>query len=323
MKNISLCILNHDAGWAKAFLRAASLDHPGFSVTFRIGCCECTQEYDACLNLTGKDAVTCPCVSVPPCGKHGGATALLAAANAFAVLRNRGQAMTAGAFPVFLEAGKMDEARMVCVHARAGGMGASCVSIGIGREMARYRDVKSIYLCLTDRESPALLPESCAAAMPAEALLFRSLRLQNRDGKLGDPDDTSALSALIRAAVLPDEYGLLRLGVDQGLNALSSLTAQEALGLIGLMNKAVGPACFVLDFGTRGRLLDGFCEICDPIIFEVMREGRSEEVFATEDCLLFPECPEDIRRLGDRTDVALANAFGLKIKEICDTVLEA
>jgi hypothetical protein len=323
MKNISLCILNHDAGWAKAFLRTVSLDHPGFAVTFKTACGECTHEYDACLNLTGKDAVTCPCVCVPSCGKYGGATALLASANAFAVTRAMAPSAPQGNFPFLLQSGEVDGSRVICVHARAGGVGASCVSIGIGRELSRYRDAKAVYLCLTDWESPALLPVSCAAAMPSETLLFRSLRLRDREGKPEGSDATAALAVLVRAAVLPDEYGLLRLGVDQGLNALSALTAREALGLIGLIDKAVGPAYFVLDFGTRGRLLDDVCEICEPIIFEVMREGRTEEASAREGCLLFPECPEDIRRLGERMDVALANAFGLKIKELCDTVLEA
>jgi hypothetical protein len=317
MRNIFVCVLNQDEGWAKAFLRTVALNHPGFSVTLKFSCGECGQAYDVCLDPNGAGVPGCVCAFVPVCGSKAGAAALLAEAKAFAVTRATETAKVPdsarGDFSFLLRAGEPDGSRVVCVSARAGGAGTSCAAIGIGREFARYRDVRACYLCLTDLEYAGLLPESCASAMPPEALLYRCLRLASRQqGRQNAADETkSAVKSLLQAALIPDEYGLLRLGVDTNLNTLSALTAPEIAGFLALMDSAIGPAYFVLDFGTRLRLLDEFCEICAVKTFEIAREGDSA----------IPDCPEDIRRSGDRIDVALANAFGLKIKELCDAVL--
>jgi hypothetical protein len=303
MRNISLCILNQEEGWNQAFLRAAALDHPGFSVTFKLGCGEdCARNYDACLPITGTEPAPCPCTFVSASGRYAGVTALLAEAKIFAASRLLGTAAVSGDFAMLSALGEPDGARIVCVHARAGGAGASCAAIGIGRELARYRDAKAVYLCLTDLESAALLPAVCEAAMPAETLLYRCRRLAGRG------EDTAALETLIRAAALPDEYGLLRFGAGRGVNAFSALTAPELAGLIVLLERAVGPAFFVLDFGTRQRLLEDFCEICEAACVEASRA-------------VFPECPEDIRTVEGRIGVSLTNAFGSQIKKWCDSLL--
>lgn len=284
-------------------MRAISLDHPGYSVVFKTCCDEnCEQKYDVCLNMDKDCNMDCSISLVPVCGKQSGVTALLAEVKKFIASVSAGENHSSGDFPVFLENGEIDETRVVCVGSRSGGAGTSCVSIGIGREMSRYRELMTVYICLTEIESTALLPESCSAAMKGGELLYRSLRVA------GKTDGHAGFDSLIRAAFIPDEYGLLRLGVDADINALSALTPYEFSGLLSLIDSVIGPVFFVVDFGTRMRMLKEFLEICDAKTIEVERYGSGA----------FPECPEDVRHTSDKIDIALANTFGLKIKELCD-----
>ena len=300
-----LCVLYNDAGWAKAFLRTVSLDHPGYTVTFKTCCSEkCEGNFDVCIDLNSTGDHACRRALVPACGRKAGVTALLTEVKRFIASGSAVESRTGGDFPVFLGTGEVDGNKVACVHSLTGGVGTSCASIGIGRELSRYREVKTVYLCLTDIESVALLPESCSSAMTAEELLYRCLRTATKD------EGNNSLEPLIRAALIADEYGLFRLGVNPDLNALSALTAYELAGLLALIDRTIEHAFFVLDFGTRRRLLNEFCEICDAKTIEIVKEGSSA----------IPECPEDVRRNGEKIDIALTNAFGLRIKELCDSL---
>ena len=305
MKNILLCILYHDAGWAKAFLRTVSLDHPGYTVTFKTCCSEnCEGNYDVCIDLNSTGNPACRRSLVPACGRKAGVTALLTEAKRFIVSGSCGDIRTSGDFSVFLGEREVDGSRVACIHSLSGGVGTSCASIGIGRELSRYREAKTVYLCLTDIESDALLPESCSSAMTSEELLYRCLRTAAKN------EGDNSLEPLIQSAFIMDEYGLFRLGANSALNALSALTAYELAGFLALIERAIGSVFFVLDFGTRLRLFNEFCEICDAKTIEIVKGGPSA----------IPECPEDVRHNGGKIDIALTNAFGLKIKELCDSL---
>jgi hypothetical protein len=127
----------------------------------------------------------------------------------------------------------------------------------------------------------------------------------------------------------------LRIGADNGINALSTLSTEVLTALLGDFAGALGADCLVLDFGTRLGYLRAFLEQHDAICVQVCVSGGDDEgpearaffrslLGLPEDrliCAATPDCPEDIRSTDGKMEISLSNAFGLSMKEICDAVL--
>ena len=345
MNNISLCIVDMDAHYRRAFLGAVALGHPGYTVAARDACGEdCAMDADVCI-LSPEDAGAargfCSRAFAPACGRLAGAEAILSEAKAFAFDRRAvpcgasraaggsgqpggaaGQASSLAAFPA---------GALICVYGCAGGQGTSCAAIGIGREISRYRGASAIYLSLEDVEDPGLFPPG-AHAMRAEEALYRYMRAVDT----GAAPDT--FEKLFRSAAARDEYGLYRLAADEGAGSLASLAPAELYLFLGRVSAALGLTHAVLDFGTRLHGLSAFASVADEgeaVFVEALPEagdgGRKRRPAlegaggaCTGQQMLaaaFPPCPEDIRGQDGHTDVGLANAFGLAVKEACDRIM--
>jgi hypothetical protein len=257
-------------------------------------------------------------------------------------------------------AGAPDGEKTICLYALAGGVGTSCAAIGIGRELARYREKRVLYISLEDREQAALCP-ACSpgvksgsvpgagagigtgSGMSTEEVLYRLMRCR-KDG--ADPE---TVARLLRESVRPDEYGLFRLRGNIGLNSLAALGIQDVLDLLCAFEDALTVDFLILDFGTRLHALGEFADICEPIVLEVRPESRgaafdqpatpaahgketaggppfsADSLYADSASQSYvfanPVCPEDIRETDGRVEVSLANAFGLAVKSVCDQLL--
>ena len=345
MKNIELCIVDMDAHYRKAFMGAVALGHAGYSVTARDACGEdCAMDADVCvMHPAGGGAARggCPRAFAPACGRYGGAEAILGEARAFAFDRaavSGGRARMGGApGQPGAAAGQatrlapFPEGALVCVYGCAGGQGTSCAAVGIGRELSRYRGARAMYLSLEDVEDPGLLPAGLCA-MRAEEALYRYMRAV--DAGAGE----DMLGKLFRSAAGRDEYGLYRLAADEGAGSLASLAPEELYAFLARACAALGLARVVLDFGTRLHCLSAFASILDDgeaVFVEALPEtgggaGKRRAAFADADSgrmgphlltAAFPSCAEDIRELDGHTDVGIANAFGLAVKEACDRIM--
>jgi len=220
---------------------------------------------------------------------------------------------------------------LLCVYACAGGLGTSAAAIGIGRELARYRGEKALYLSLEDAEDPGLFPAG-VQAMRAEETLYRYLRiLNNRDAERA-LDGMKSFEELFSAAAACDEYGLRRLAPDEGLCSLAGLTAGELYLFLKHFAAALGLTRIVLDFGAKLYSLAAFASALDDeeaFFIEALsadedgarKRKKIVETEAASIAAAFPCCPEDVRRLGEGTDVGLANAFGLAVKDVCDKIV--
>ncbi|MCL1896178.1 MAG: hypothetical protein FWG03_06505 [Clostridiales bacterium] len=342
MKNIALCIVDMDAHYRKAFLGAVALGHPGYTVVSRDACGEdCRMDVEVCILSPGGAAAArgyCQSAFSPACGRYAGVSAILSEARAFAFDRSAGAGRPAGisgrpgaaagpnACPAPFPAGAL-----ICVYGCAGGQGVSSAAIGIGREISRYRGARAMYLSIEDVEDPGLFPGG-VHAMRAEELLYRYMRAIH----VGEAPDM--LEKLFGSAASRDEYGLFRLAADEGAGSLSSLAPAELYAFLGRAYAALGLTHIVLDFGTRLHGLSAFVSVLDEgeaAIIEAFPEheggaGKRRAAFSdvggacAEAPVLaaaFPSCPEDIRKQDGHTDVGLANAFGLAVKEVCDRIM--
>jgi len=166
--------------------------------------------------------------------------------------------------------------------------------------------------------------------MRAEEALYRYLRIMNRRGIEKDEGGQRAFEELFSAAAARDEYGLYRLAPDEGLGSLAGLSAGELYMFLWRFASALGLTRIVLDFGTKLYSLVLFASILDEEAFFIEALSADEDgarkrrkIAGTETSSIeaaFPCCPEDVRKLGDGTDVGLANAFGLAVKEVCDRI---
>jgi hypothetical protein len=326
MKRMALCIMDTDKGYAQAFAHVVAVDHPGYAVALREGCADCPRACDVCLcvSATGVDGAACDrCIPLTDERKCAGVSAVLAEARRFVAekrLEKRENEQGTGSPLAF--AGEVDG--LVCVYAKAGGVGASVTALGIARELTRYRGRRALYLCVTETEAQTLAP-SGGAAMRAEAFLYHYLRLRSDKPAAAAVD--ADIVALARAAAPADGYGLHRLAPDADANSLSALGAPALLAAIADFKRALALDMVVIDFGTRRRFLREFLDGADPALVEVRPErpaGGGMPAAQTDDgTLLFvnPVCHEDIRCAGGRTEVGLANAFGLAVKQCCDRIL--
>ena len=91
MKNISICILDNDAHYVKAFMSVVALEHAGFVVGARSVCNgECAKNVDVCIRFepcVGGAQGSCEKAFQPGCGRHAGVSAILSEARAFAIDR--------------------------------------------------------------------------------------------------------------------------------------------------------------------------------------------------------------------------------------------
>ena len=324
MNNYVVCILDKDIHYAKAFMKVVALEHAGFTVRTRSACSEgCAGEIDVCVGFgaTGKERESCPKAFEPPCGKYAGVSAILKEAGAFVIDRIGPGGKEAALYPKGFW--HMGAGTLLCVYAYAGGLGTSCAAIGIGRELARYRGESVIYLSLEDVEDLFLFPVGLRA-MRAEEILYRYLRLLNTGA------GQEGFLRLFDTALRRDEYGLFRLAPDEGPGSLAGLSPEELYTFLTHITGALGLTRVVLDFGTRLNFLKVFSGLMKPdeaLFLEVIPEGREAGtgrfLFQAEKSLTaaFPICEEDVRRQGGYTDVGIANAFGLAVKELCDRIL--
>ena len=331
MKTYNVCILDKDIHYAKAFMKAVALEHEGFSVGMRSVCGEgCEGGTDVCLSFAAGCAAQGSCEKAfePACGKYAGAAAILSEAKKFILDRGTGSgdgAARRAGIACNAEASDLPERALLCVHSYAGGIGTSCAAIGIGRELARYRDERVLYLSLEDVEDPGLYPPEIRA-MRAEEALYRYLRLLNSDA------GPEGFERLFRAGLARDEYGLYRLAPDESTGGVACLAPEELYMFLAGMVRAAGLTVLVLDFGTRLRFLKAFSAVPDrdeALFIEVRREGseearRAREMFSGERVInaVLPVCHEDVRHRDGHTDVGIANAFGLAVKETCDRISE-
>ena len=345
MKNIRLCIVDMDAHYRKAFINAVALGHTGYTVTARDACGEdCAMDVDVCMTPPA-DAeaarVFCPKAFAPVCGRYAGTEAILGEARAFAFDRaqaGRGAGQPGGAAgQPYSIAGPapgiapFGAGALLCVYACAGGQGTSCSAIGLGREFARYRGERVLYLSLEDTEDPGLF-QAGARAMRAEETLYRYMRIEEAGA------EAEAIERLFHSAAACDEYGLYRLAPDEGAGSLGGLGAAGLRTFLWRISAALRLTRIVLDFGTRLHCLLAFAALLDEgeaVFIEAFTDmgggaRKRRPVFAdagageTDTRMLsaaFPFCPEDIRRQEGYTDVGLANSFGLAVKELCDRIV--
>jgi len=329
MKNYNVCIFDKDIHYAKAFMKVVAVEHADFSVVTRSSCGECgAKDIDVCVGFGERDAARGLCEKSfePACGKYAGVAAILNEARKFAF--DSGTPLTNNANRYGITEKNEDKWRLasgslVCVYAFAGGVGTSCSAIGIGRELARYRGEQILYLSLEDAEDPGLFPAGLSA-MRAEETLYRYLRLLNTGaGREG-------FEKLFRAAAARDEYGLYRLAPDERAGSLANLEPGELYSFLSHAFTSLGLTRLVLDFGTRLNFLKMFAPLSEreeAFYIEVKSAGESyartrQALFSDEQALTaaFPLCVEDIRQNAGHTDIGLANAFGLAVKDICDSI---
>jgi len=329
--NISLCIIDRDTYFAKAFMRTVALDHAGFSVRARSACGpDCLKDVDACVDFGQDEAeglAHCGKAFQPSCGKYAGVESVLREVRAFVSGHGNGGAgipVSENHFDYRVGAQQLGQGVLVCVYACAGGIGASTAAIGIGRELARYRGERVLYLSLEDSEDPGLFPPG-VHAQRAEELLFRYLRSL----RMGCARDAAA--DLFCAAPGCDEYGLFRLAPDDGLCSLAGLSPQELYDFLLRFVDALKLTRVVLDFGTRLYFLKEFAAMTEngeALFIEATasdEEGsrKRKVILDAEDHAIaasFPYCEEDVRKFERYTDIGLANAFGLAVKELCDRI---
>lgn len=330
MRNYTICILDKDIHYAKAFIKAVVVDHAGFNIGVRNVCSEnCARNVDVCIGFGIKDAAwgSCDKAFEPRCGKYAGVSAILNEAKKFvidmAMVCREGQARYSGK-ACQRGAAHFEAGTVICVYACAGGLGTSCAAIGIGRELARYRSEQVMYFSLEDAEDTGLFP-SGLTAMCAEEALYRYLRLLNAGS------ENEGFEQLFRAAAAYDEYGLYRFAPDEGTGSLSGLMPEELYLFLKRITDALRLKRIVLDFGTRLHFLAAFAALLEieeayfieirPEEVERIRKGRS--LFSEEKLMTaaFPFCDEDVRQRGVYTDVGIANAFGLAVKEMCDRIV--
>jgi len=325
MKNYTVCILDKDIHYTKAFIKAVAVGHTGFSVIARHDCgADCPEETDVCLRFEPEDknGGTCEKSFRPACGKYGGVTAILSEAGKFAF--DRDMAAGKGALKYGDGVSPLNAGSLLCAYAYKGGLGTSCAAIGIGREFARYRGEKAMYLSLEDIEDEGLFPAGLSA-MRTEEVLYRYLRLIKLSGGNDEAD------RLFVSAVARDEYGLYRFAPDTGAGSLAGVTAGELYILLANVSRALGLSRIVLDFGTRLNFLFEFASFIKPeeaLFVEMRQEGGGSGSIKRQGLLneerrlsaAFPYCAEDIRKTDGYTDVGIANAFGLAVKELCDRI---
>ena len=336
-KNITICILDKDIHYVKAFISEVALSHEGFSVVVPGGragtkpspdCSAANKECrgaDVCIrfepDMAGQGV--CDKAFVPNCGKFAGVSAILKEGKAFVFDRMGAKAPGRGP-ACFQEIDPVPAGKLICVYAYSGGIGASVSAIGIGRELARYRSEQVLYLSLEDIEDPGLFPNSLQA-MRAEETLYRYSRLLNNRA------EPEMFERLFCAAAAKDEYGLYRLAPDDGRSRLAGLVPGELYRFLAYSISALGLTHVVLDFGTRLGNLSEFTELFeegDLFLIEAVspeesgagkRKGIFEDVRQSLPAV-FSYCEEDIRFVEGKTEISLMNAFGLAIKDVCDRV---
>ena len=359
MRNVLVCLVDDDAAYVRAFMRAVALSHAGVNVVARRACGEdCKREFDVCLqfkqSLKGRepqtepaqelsaggvqtgDSFLCECkcglAFIPGCGRYGGANAILSEVRACIFDRQQAAGQTdalcgPGGPPVYqpLEEahGPLPPGSLICVYACTGGTGTSVAAIGIGRELARYRGERVLYLSLEEAEDFWLFPAS-AVAMRAEEVLYRYLRIQNSGA-----GQRQRYNELFRAAVVQDEYGLYRLAPDEGPGSLAGLAPDSLYKFLIRFAGSLRLSRIVIDFGTRLLGLSCFAAVLgkdEAVFLEALSSdgdcARKRREFLRVEMntfsMIFPFCEEDVREAERYTDVCLANAFGVAVKDVCD-----
>ena len=329
MKRYRVCILDKDIQYVKAFMKTVALDHPGVDVGTRGSCGEsCAKEIDVCLGfgVNGAARASCEKAFEPLCGKYAGVAVILSESRKFlldrAAICGNGTALYDGKMRQACSA-SFEKETLICVYAFSGGLGTSCAAIGIGRELARYRGERVLYLSLEDIENESLFPVGLAA-LCAEEVLYRYLRLQNKN--VG-PD---GYEQLFHTAAACDEYGLYRFSPDEGANSIASITSGELYIFIAYATIALKLDRVVLDFGTRLHFLSSFAALLEDeeaYFIEACAEennGERGKRFPVSGghllTISFPFCDEDVKPRDGHTDVGIANSFGLAVKETCDRI---
>jgi hypothetical protein len=302
MKSISICILEKDAQYLKAFMSVVAADHAGYTVKARSVCDgDCGEDVDACIRFepcVGGSQGSCGKAIQPVCGRYAGVGAILREAKTFALDRGAGNVIAGGAVQRYAEPPglqqKFEQGALICVHALAGGVGTSFTAIGIGRELSRYRGECVLYLSIEDVENLGLYPEG-AGALRAEETLYRYFKLS---GRSADPEE---FGRLCLAAAARDEYGLYRFAPDEGLCSFAGLSCGDLYIFLRRISASLGLTRIVLDFGTRLHFLSEFTSIAEDgeaILFKVEEAAFSR--YEEDTC-------------------GLTNVFGKEIKEICDS----
>jgi len=330
MKNYTVCIFDKDIRYAKAFIKVVAIEHSGFNVVMRSACGdECVENVDICIGYSREDETwgLCDKAFEPRCGKYAGVSAIMSEIKKFLLDRaifSGSISARYGGNTQNAEITSLGAGTLLCVHASSGGSGTSCGAIGIARELSRYRGEQVLYLSLEDVEDHGLFPPELRA-MSTEEIVYRYLRLLNSS------EDKDGFDRLFRSAAVRDEYGLYRLAPDEGVSSLAGFLPNDLYLFLVHISSSLRLDRVVLDFGTRLNFLTEFSGIMknDEAVFIELCPSAGKRVRKKQTLIKdekhisagFPVCHEDIKVKGTFTDICIANAFGLAVKEVCDRVV--
>ena len=327
MNDITICVLDKDLQYLKAFMSIIAADHVGYTLRAKTVCSgDCGDSVDVCVRFepcAGGSEETCDKVIQPVCGKYAGVSAILCEARTFLLDKKMGYSgETASALPAsekWIQRDTLCSGSLICIYALEGGAGASVTAIGVAREFSRYRGDRVLYLSLEDVEDKGLYSANLGA-MQASEILYRYFRIINTGA------DTDALDRLFRTSIKSDEYGLYRVAPDEGLNSMAALSTGDFLSLLTGIISSLELTRVVLDFGTRLRflsLIDDFTEDDEALFVRIRKQGSDEK-----NCIKEPKSIEAIfsrydialHKPGTESEICLTGTFGYEIKDLCDRV---
>ena len=220
----------------------------------------------------------------------------------------------------------LDDEGLILFFSLSGGVGVSSAAIGVGRELARYRDKKTMYISLEDFENNNLCTSEIFFTNSQEQFLYQFFRFLN-SGLASE-----IIQSIIIDSVGVDEYGLYRLKPDTGVNSFSTLDITSLLAVLYKIKSVLNLDFLILDFGTRIGFLAKFLEVFDSFCICIVdgeeRALEESEIFnlvggSTNNkmCFSIPNCHEDFIKTGKDIEISLSSEFGSAMKKLCDKIL--
>ena len=221
----------------------------------------------------------------------------------------------------------LNDENLILSFSISGGVGLSSSAIGIGRELSRYRNKKTMYLSLENFENSYLCTSSLHNSISGEEFLYKYYRAS----KNGFDEETTDM--LIRLAISTDEYGLFRFKPDIGSNSMSSLDINSLSEILSVLENSLKLDVIIIDVGTRVDILKRIIEVFTPICIFLTEEDSGEFAmemldYLTEDYVTkrhvfsMPNCHDEVIKNGKNIEISLSNEFGFAIKGICDKISE-
>jgi len=343
MKRLFINIAGADREYLEAFSETVAAEYPSYAIGICDVCEGCMRDCDVCLNLLPENGYYGADGNIPGfgCSKsvrgldpYAGVSALLSKLREIVSESETNTVERDDGLPGFSE--PIPKEKLLTINTRqglcvslcfsfSGGTGTSCVSLAIARELSRYRDKKTLLLCLDEFEQAALCADESATGLTQSEMLYRYQRLFAKA-----PTDDSVAKFLTNS-VYADEYGVLRLKRDTGVSAFSGLSACVLEHILEEYRRALNLGAIVLDLGKRLRTVEAISDGINVLCVEIRPETEQSE---REDAI-FPEsavrtyvfenqyCTDDIIKEGNAVKIGLSNSFGLAIKKLCDKLVGA